>query len=426
MARPIAYLFHTFPQFSTTFLSGEVDEMRRQGERLALFAIQRPAAADFPPAFRRFRDETTYVFPLRPHLFAWRHLACLAARPLAYLGCLAFILTRRALSFKDRRRTLFHFAEAVHLHPEIRRRGCRHVHAHFLFGNAAIALFLHRLFGMTYSLTAHGSDIFVDKVLHAEKLAGARFTRVATEYNAARLRPLLPPARRAEVGVIPFGIDRSEVPPPIPGPDPGPGPGPIPGEKLRILAVGRLIWQKAHHLLLEACASLSRDGIDFHLRLVGDGPLRARLEAQVERLDLRGKVTLAGALPHGEVWSEYRRADLFVLSSVSEGSPFVILEALACGLPVIAPALHGIPEMIEDGRTGKLFQTGSAADLGRAMGEVLGDASLRRRLGKAAASASGGFDQARSVEAFRRSLSGLYLDRNPERLPLSTLKESLT
>lgn len=405
---PVAYLIHTFPQYSSTFINDEVDEMRRQGARLRLFAIRRPGDADFPPAFRRFRDETVYVFPLRPARFLARHLACLASRPAAYLGTLAWILTRRGLGWKHRKRTLCHFAEAVHLQPEIRRRGCRHVHVHFLFGNAAIALFLSRLHGMTYSLTAHGSDIFVERVLQAEKLAGARFVRVATRYNARKLEPLLPPARRGILQVIPFGIDRGEIPDHAPGQARG-WRGP-----LRVLAVGRLIWQKAHFLLLQACGMLAEEGLDFRLRIVGEGPLRGELEGRIAESRLGDRVVLAGALPRSEVWREYRNADLFVLSSVSEGSPIVILEAMACGLPVVAPDLHGIPEMIEDGVDGLLFQTGSATAVAEAMRTLMADATLRQRMGIAAETSSRQLDHRTSVERFRRSLEACMAARPVE------------
>jgi glycosyltransferase involved in cell wall biosynthesis len=396
MAQMIAYLIHSFPLFSSTFVNDEIDEMRRQGCRIAVFAVQRPSDKEFPPAFARFREETAYVFPIRKGAFLRRHLAAALGRPWRYFGSLAWILGRRGQSPKDRIRSVFHFAEAVYLYPEIKARGCRHIHVHFLLGGAALALFLNRLYGMSYSLTAHGSDIFLEKALQAEKLERSIYTRVATRYNAEFLRPNLPPGRASTLEVIPFGIDRSGLPPGPPESSAGP--------ELRVLAVGRLIWQKAHHLLLEACATARRKGFRFRLRLVGEGPLRPDLEARILALDLAGTVTLEGAWPRERVWAEYRKADLFVLSSVSEGSPFVILEAMAAGLPVLAPALHGIPEMIRDGRDGLLFETGSADSLAEGLERLLGDAALRQRLGSAAEAAANDFDHSRSVGRFRESL----------------------
>ena len=399
MAQVIGYLIHSFPLYSSTFVNDEIDEMRRQGARIEIFAVQRPAEGEFPPAFARFREETTYVFPIRKGLFLRRHLAAALGRPRRYARSLAWIVARPGQKPKDRLRAIFHFAEAIYLYPEIRARGCRHLHVHFLFGGAAIALFLHRLYGLSYSLTAHGSDIFLEKALQAEKLAGSIYTRVATRYNADFLRPKLPRDRLPTLEVIPFGIDRAGLPPPAQAGNATPA-----VRAIRILAVGRLIWQKAHPLLLDACAAALRRGFRFHLRLVGEGPLRPALETQIRDLGLEATVTLAGALPRQEVWAEYRRADLFVLSSVSEGSPFVILEAMAAGLPVLAPALHGIPEMIRDGVDGMLFETGSAVALSEALARLLGDAALRLRLGLAAEAAAAGFDHSVSVRRFRQSL----------------------
>ncbi|HKP95032.1 MAG TPA: glycosyltransferase family 4 protein [Fibrobacteria bacterium] len=401
MAQMMAYLIHTFPQYSSTFINDEVDEMRRQGAELALFAVQKPGAKEYPSAFERFVRETRYIFPIRKGPFFARHLKVLAQKPWSYLSCIAWILAKRGLGIRNRVRTLYHFAEAVYIHPEIRERGCRHVHAHFLFGGASVAYFLNRIHGMSYSLTAHGSDIFVDRVLHAEKLGHARFTRLATEYNAAFLRPKIPAPLRHTLHVIPFGIDRNRIPP-AEGRNPARHASFSGRSPLRLLSVGRLIWQKAQHLLLEACSQAARSGFEFHLRLVGEGPLRSDLEAQIRTLGLETRVTLVGAIPQDEVWLEYRRADIFLLTSVSEGSPFVILEALACGLPVIAPALHGIPEMIRDGVDGRLFQTGSALSLTEAMGELMGNDTLRKRFGIEAETAAAHFDLVRSVSLFRK------------------------
>ncbi|MEO7776773.1 MAG: glycosyltransferase [Fibrobacteria bacterium] len=396
MAQVIAYLIHSFPLFSSTFVNDEIDEMRRQGCRITVFAVQRPSDAEFPPAFARFREETTYVFPMRKGAFLRRQLAAALGRPRRYFGTLAWILGRRGQGLKDRLRSVFHFAEAVYLYPEIRDSGCRHVHVHFLLGGASMALFLNRLYGLSYSLTAHGSDIFLEKAFQAEKLARSVYTRVATRYNADFLRPKLPSDRVSTLEVIPFGIDRSGLPP---------GPQEAAADPaLRLLAVGRLIWQKAHHLLLEACAEALRQGFRIHLRLIGEGPLRPALEAQIRTAGLAEAVTLVGALPREQVWAQYRKADIFVLSSVSEGSPFVILEAMAAGLPVLAPALHGIPEMIRDGEDGLLFQTGSAASLTAGLLRLIKDETLRRRLGSAAEAAAVDFDHSHAVGRFRQSL----------------------
>lgn len=395
MAQVTAYLIHSFPLYSSTFVNDEVDEMRKQGCRIELFAVQRPSDMEFPPAFARFRDETTYVFPIRKGLFLRRHMAAFLGRPLRYLGNLAWSLGRPGQKIKDRVRSVFHFAEAVYLYPEIRERGCGHVHVHFLLGGASVALFLNRLYALSYSLTAHGSDIFLEKALQAEKLAHSVYTRVATRYNAAYLRPKLPSGRSGTLEVIPFGIDRSGLPPMAKR---------APAAGIRLLAVGRLIWQKAHLLLLEACAAAVGEGHRFQLRLIGEGPMRPDLEAQIRALGLEETVTLAGALSRELVWAAYRQADVFVLSSVSEGSPFVILEAMAAGLPVLAPALHGIPEMIRDGEDGLLFETGSASALKAGLTRLLSDPALRQRLGSAAETAAIGFDHSLSVARFRESL----------------------
>src|SRR5262249_37140029 len=153
---------------------------------------------------------------------------------------------------------------------------------------------------------AHGTDIFVEKVLLSEKIARALFVRVGTAYNRSYL-VRIGPHRAPDIRVMPFGVDVAAM---------APAPAAMrPHRDLRLLSVGRLVWQKAQHLLLEACALLRREGTNLHLVIVGEGDERAALESRRAALGLEGVVDLPGAMPEGRILEEYHRADLFVLSS---------------------------------------------------------------------------------------------------------------
>lgn len=369
----VAYLIHTFPIYSTTFISNEVDELRRQGVKLKLFAVQPPGPTDYPQEMRRFFDETTYIFPVSFLKMMVRHANAFFFKPVTYLKTLWGALTWGELSTKDRVRTFYHFMEAIYFYPDLQASGCRKFHIHFLCGTASIALFLRKLYGLRYSLTAHGTDIFVENVLLKEKISNAEMTRVGTEYNRLYLSRLFPAHACPPIYAIPFGIETNKISCVVHKPPTG---------RLRLLHVGRLAWEKNQDLLMEACVWLHRDRTDFHLTIIGEGPLRRELEKKRNTLGLTSIVTFRGALAQDQVFDAYGEADLFVLSSVTEGFGMVLVEAMAAGLPVIAPNLNGIPEIVDDGITGRLFQLGSVADLARVLRELADDPDQRKRLGR--------------------------------------------
>jgi glycosyltransferase involved in cell wall biosynthesis len=123
---------------------------------------------------------------------------------------------------------------------------------------------------------------------------------------------------------------------------------------------------KGLDVLLDACSELVRRGVDFHLHLLGEGPLRPALEAQCAALGLCRHITFAGGMAHERLADWYRAADLTVLASHSEGIPNVLLESLACGTQFIATRVGGIPE-IAHGQISPLPPAGDAAALAEAI-----------------------------------------------------------
>jgi glycosyltransferase involved in cell wall biosynthesis len=122
----------------------------------------------------------------------------------------------------------------------------------------------------------------------------------------------------------------------------------IPVEGRLLLWVGRMIPVKGLDLLLEACSRLRVRDTEFHLYLLGDGPLRNALAMESRCRGLSDMVTFVGSVPHGELPDWYRAADLMVLPSRSEGVPNVLRESLACGTPFVASRVGGIPEIGHD------------------------------------------------------------------------------
>jgi glycosyltransferase involved in cell wall biosynthesis len=143
------------------------------------------------------------------------------------------------------------------------------------------------------------------------------------------------------------------------------------GQPATVLTIGRLAPEKGQSVAIEATALVVQRGRPVTLRLVGDGPDRDLLTEEIAERGLGDAVVLVGSLLPAEVAAELRAADLLCVSSFAEGLPMVIMEAMAVGVPVVAPRIAGISELVTDGETGWTYPAGRADLLADAIQEAL-------------------------------------------------------
>ena len=143
----------------------------------------------------------------------------------------------------------------------------------------------------------------------------------------------------------------------------------IPASAPLVTIVGRLVPVKNHALFLEAAAKVLAQMPDTYFSIVGDGELRGELEAQADSLGIRGAVTFTGW--QREVVPVYADSDVLVISSVNEGTPFTVIEAMATGCPVVATAVGGLPDFLDHGSLGALVPSGDAEALASAIVQTL-------------------------------------------------------
>jgi glycosyltransferase involved in cell wall biosynthesis len=180
--------------------------------------------------------------------------------------------------------------------------------------------------------------------------------------------------------------------------------GPKPDNRLlRVLSVGRLARQKGHDLLIDAWARLAPQFPNWHLRIVGEGPLRSSLEEQAARLGLSASVSLPGMVQ--DVAAEYRAASIFVLPSRFEGFPNALLEAMACGCTPIATSDAGASgEVIQPEVNGILVPTENSEALSDALSQLMLDSKLRQRYSSEAATVAARYAPDRIFRLWRQIL----------------------
>lgn len=215
------------------------------------------------------------------------------------------------------------------------------------------------LLDVDFSLTLHGSDLLVHDAYLDTKLKGCKFCITISEYNRRHILNRFPGLDPAKITVSRLGVEavHDQLSPS----------SPVRKWNARffLLGTGRLHAVKNHAFLVQACAQLRSQGLDLECAIAGEGSERERLQTQIEHNQLTDRVTLLGHVCHSEMHSLYRRADLFVLTSISEGLPLVLMEAMACGTIVLAPAITGIPELVIPGKTGFLYAPGDCGDFVR-------------------------------------------------------------
>jgi len=230
------------------------------------------------------------------------------------------------------------------------------------------------LAGRPFTVTAHANDIWqVSNAPHlARRLSAAVSVVTPTEYNARHLRGVAP---GVAVHVLPYGVSTAE---PVRAPADGP-----------VLCVARLVPKKGIDTLIEAFSRLVRAHPGLRLELIGDGHLEPELRALAARLGVEERIDFRGARPPDAVSEAYERCSVFALpcriapDSDRDGLPVVLLEALARALPVVTTDVIGIPELVEDRRTGLLVPPERPDALASAIEDLLADRSLAGRLGAA-------------------------------------------
>ena len=168
---------------------------------------------------------------------------------------------------------------------------------------------------------------------------------------------------------IPNGVDLSVF---VPATQP-------PALSQNILFVGRLDQMKGVDILLEAIAELKKRGLKTTCTIVGDGPIKEGLQSLTRKLNIESQVVFAGTC--SDIVRHLHTAAVFVLPSRSEGMPNVVLEAMACGVPVIAASVGGIPDIIQNGRNGLLIAPDDIKALSSALASLFTDPDLAARIG---------------------------------------------
>ena len=279
------------------------------------------------------------------------------------------------------------------------------------------ALIARRLYGIPFVVTygyhygevarLSGSRLKPWLIMLLERVALPRAAAVIVTSREMERRLAAHPAR-PRLAYFPNGVDLERFAPVTRGPAERPW--------RQVLYAGRLEGEKNVERLIDALALVREPPV--RLVVVGDGRLREPLARRAR--DAGVDVTFRGVVAHGEMPRLFADADCFVLPSLTEGHPKVLIEAMACGLPCAASARGGIPSMIEDEVTGLLFDPEDSRDIARAVSRLLMDEPLATRLGERARAAAVAQYDARvwlsREAAFVRSLATPRRRRTPRQV----------
>lgn len=368
MTGRIAYLTGEYPRATDTFIQREVAALRRLGWEVETCSIRRTGAEHLVGPEQR--DESARTFhvieaatsPAR----TLRALGAALSRPGRFLGALKLAVRTSPGGLKALIYQLFYLLEAIVLADHLNRQGVTHLHNHIAKASCTVAMLCHAVGGPRYSFTLHGPDIFFEPIRWRldEKIARAAFVACISDFARSQGMCFAAPAHWDRMHVIHCGVDPDRY-------------ARRDHAGLHLLFVGRLAGVKGLPVLFEALRGL--DLPDLRVTLVGDGPERAALEQAAQGLP----VDFVGYKAQSEVADLLAEADALVLPSFAEGVPVVLMEAMATGLPVVTTRIAGVPELVEDGTSGRLVPPGDAEALRAALCDVLSDPARARAMGQA-------------------------------------------
>jgi len=375
----LAYVFERFPTFTQTFCVREILELERLGVNVILFSIHDTSHESVRHYPKELADRV-HVLPEGDALVE----ECKKLKDANKLPQ-SVVLTLRHWGDRPDKMRVYEAAWIGHklaeLAPEV-----RHAHSHFAGVGARTCWWLRKFHGLSYSFTAHANDIFCeqeDTMPSCRKMArDASLIVTVSDYTADDLRVRFDGSgdrvHRVYNGLDmePFTTARENANRTKAGGG--------------ILSVGRLIEKKGYDDLISACGLLRDQGVPFHCRIVGEGPLEDELKAQIATLKLESHVELTGPLGMPEIIRLLvEETQVFALACKTEKTggkdnlPTVLMEAMAASLPCVSTRLAGVPEMVVHEKTGLLCEEGAPAAFAAHLATLLKDPSLCEKMGRA-------------------------------------------
>lgn len=377
MPQTIAYIAGQFPLRSETFVYREVRELRRRGWNVVCVTLRAPG--DPPP------DSEDLLFGRLTVYDGWVRSA------MAESGTHPVISTKTMLraefdaispgepmSTRQIAQIPAQAFAAQSLARKLRERNVKHIHCHFAHAPATIGMYAAHQLGIPFSFTGHANDLFQRRFLLKRKLERAAFVSCISEehrklYNSIHARP------DSAYPIIRCGVDVGEFA--------GSGRQTSDADAKRVVTVCRLVEKKGVDTLIRAFSKLQTS--NARLTIAGDGPQRAELEQISRDEKISDRVEFLGAVSNDRVRELLQTSDVFALpcrvdaNGDKDGIPVVLMEAMACAVPVLSGDLPAIRELVIDGQTGKLVDGTNVDATATALSDLLTDAATSATLAAA-------------------------------------------
>jgi glycosyltransferase involved in cell wall biosynthesis len=428
-AGPVAYVLKGFPRLSEMFIASEIYRLEQAGLPLRLYVIKPADEEKHHEVVDRIKAKPEYL-PFASSVSGTPGPRWLKQNLPPFLPGLVRVFLRRrigtgramlsaAAQAIRARHSFWSLPSMVYLKEFLQAtaladrllgaKDVRHLHAHFCHSAATVTWLASKITGLPFSFTAHAKDIYCETLnpagLLRRKMEAAVFVVTCTEANQQHLQQI----SDTRVHCIYHGLnadlcrllaEQTERP--------------KRNGHLRVLSVGRLVPKKGFDVLIDACVTLRDQAVPFKTIIIGEqGEHESEIRQRIAHHRLDGHVQLLGPVTQRELFAEYRRSSVFCLpcrvleNGDRDGIPNVLMEAMACGLPIISTTVSGIPEIVSHGVNGLLVPPDDALSLAEALLRLKRDPLLGQRLSREASrTVSEKFDG----EKFANQLASLFTE----------------